>query len=39
MFDYYFERSWRSPEFLEAGVMRVDRTVFFNGWNKGMAVE
>jgi glycosyltransferase involved in cell wall biosynthesis len=32
--DYYFDSSWNSPAFLNAGVMRPDCTEFFGGWNK-----
>jgi hypothetical protein len=32
--DYYFDAFWEQPAFLQAGVMRADRTEVFNGWNK-----
>ena len=32
--DYYFDSSWEQPAFLQAGVMRGDRSEIFNGWNK-----
>jgi hypothetical protein len=32
--DYYFDSSWKRPEFLKIGVMRADRQEIFNGWNK-----
>lgn len=32
--DYYFESSWKQPEFINAGVMRSDRQEVFNGFNK-----
>ncbi len=31
--DSYFDSSWRDPAFLNAGVMRRDRSEFLNGWN------
>jgi glycosyltransferase involved in cell wall biosynthesis len=32
--DYYFDAFWSQPAFLQAGVMRADRSEIFNGWNK-----
>jgi glycosyltransferase involved in cell wall biosynthesis len=32
--DYYFDSFWEQPAFLQAGVMRADRTEMLNGWNK-----
>ncbi len=32
--DYYFDSAWEQPAFLQAGVMRADRSEVFNGWNK-----
>jgi glycosyltransferase involved in cell wall biosynthesis len=32
--DFYFDSAWDQPAFVQAGVMRADRTEIFNGWNK-----
>jgi glycosyltransferase involved in cell wall biosynthesis/SAM-dependent methyltransferase len=32
--DYYFDSSWTNPAFLNAGVMRADRSEFAGGYNK-----
>ncbi|HUB31527.1 MAG TPA: glycosyltransferase [Bryobacteraceae bacterium] len=32
--DYYFDSAWQNSAFLNAGVMRRDRSEFLNGWNK-----